>query len=163
MFELLRMVEFLKAYKAKELRINRPLVEGTIRTLLRKTAKKAAQEVNERRVKTFSNVPSLYQVAYLRKYVLEMLAKFSHIGFEDNEYLRLVLFVINCESNCRIGALLDLEYSSYAEMEQDQIPTTFDEKTGSKLPNFLRFRAQTKRLVDQFHEKFREEFNKEPL
>ena len=41
MFELLRMVEFLKAYKAKELRINGPLVEGTIRTLLRKTAKKS--------------------------------------------------------------------------------------------------------------------------
>ena len=55
MFELLRMVEFLKAYKAKELRINGPLVEGTIKTLLRKTAKKAAQEGNERSVKKFSN------------------------------------------------------------------------------------------------------------
>ena len=163
MFELLRMVEFLEAYKAKELRINGPLVEGTIRTLLRKTAKKAAQEVNERSVKKFSNVPSLYQVAYLRKDVLEMLDKFSHIGFDYNEYLCLVLFVIHSESNCRIGALLDLEYSSYAEMEQDQIRTTFDHKTGSKLPNFLRFRSQTKRLVDQLHEKFREEFNKEPL
>ena len=45
-FEQLRMTEFLKVYKAKELRINGPLVDGTIRTLLRKTAKKAAQEVN---------------------------------------------------------------------------------------------------------------------
>ena len=87
MFELLRMVEFLKAYKAKELRINGALVEGTIRTLLRKTAITAAQEVNERSVKKFSKVPSLYQVAYLRKDVLEMLDKFSHIGFEYNEYL----------------------------------------------------------------------------
>ena len=92
-----------------------------------------------------------------------MLHKFSHIGFEYNEYLCLVLFVIHSESNCRIGALLDLEYSSYARMEQDQIRTTFDHKTGSKLPNFLRFLAQTKGLVDQLHEKFREEFNKEPL
>ena len=106
MFELLRMVEFLKAYKAKELRINGALVEGTIRTLLRKTAKKAAQEVNERSVKKFSNVPCLNQVAYLRKDVLEMLDMFSHIGFEYNEYLCLVLFVIHSESNCRIGALL---------------------------------------------------------
>ena len=60
LFELLTMVEFLKAYKAKELRIKRRLVEVTIRTLLRKTAEKAAQEVDERSVKKFSNVPSLY-------------------------------------------------------------------------------------------------------
>ena len=92
-----------------------------------------------------------------------MLDKFSHIGFEYNECLCLVLFVIHSESNCRTRALLDLEYSSYAEMEQNQIRTTFDQKTGSKIPNFLRFRSQTKRLVDQLHEKFREEFNKEPL
>ena len=45
MFELLRMVEFLKAYKAKELRINGALVEGTIRTLLRKTAKKPPKKL----------------------------------------------------------------------------------------------------------------------
>ena len=92
-----------------------------------------------------------------------MLDKFSHIGFEYNEYLCLVLFVIHSESNCRIGALLDFEYSSYAQLEQDDIRTTFDHKTGSKFPIFLRFRSQTKRLVDQLHETFREVFNKEPL
>ena len=99
----------------------------------------------------------------MRKDVLETLDKFSHIGFDYNEYLCLVLFVVHSESNSRIGALLELENSSYGQMEQEQIRTTFDHKTGSKYSNFLRFRNKTKRLVDQLHEKFREEFNKKPL
>ena len=47
MFELLRMVDFLKAYKAKEPRIKGPLVEGTIRTLLRKAAKKPPKKLTK--------------------------------------------------------------------------------------------------------------------
>ena len=131
MFELLRMVKFLKAYKAKELRLIGPLVEETIRTLLRKTAKKAAREdVNERSVKKFSNVPSLFHLALLRKDIQEILEKFSHIGFEYNEYLCLVLFVIHAESNCQIGALVDLDYASYAQMKQSKAKQLLTTKLG---------------------------------
>ena len=99
MSDLLRMIDFLKAYKSKEFQLNDFLVEGTVRTLLRKTAKKAAPKVNRRSVKKISTVPSLYQVAHLRQDVQEMLDKFNHTGFEYNEYLCLVIFAIHDEYN----------------------------------------------------------------
>ena len=82
-----------------ELRLNEPVVEVTIETLLRETAKKAAQEVNERSVKKFSNVPIQYQVVYLRKEVQELLdilvsntSTWNSSSFMQNETVGLRLF-----------------------------------------------------------------------
>ena len=120
------MVEFLEAYNPKELRLNVPLVVENVRlgkfllgsfsweVPLEKNCQESGSKSQLGERKKFSTVPPLYQVAYLRQDVQEVFDKFNHAGFEYNEYLSLVLFVIHGEFNCRIAALLYLEYAAYA-------------------------------------------------
>ena len=118
MFEFNRFLEFCNSYKQKELRFNMALFKGEVRNLLKKTAKEASKEVNRRMQARLDSVPNLYQVSHLRQMVKEMLGQNVYSSFTYLEYLCLLVFVIHSESNCRIGALLNLTFEDYKVMQE---------------------------------------------
>ena len=157
LFELARLVEYSKCYKMKEYRFNAGMITGELKTLLRSSAKKASKEVNTRMIKRFDKVPSLYQVAHLRKMVKELLNDHPQEAFSYTEYLSLLVFLVHSESNCRIGALLDLTKAQFEEMKTKKVITTFEHKTGSNFPNFIRITEENRKWIDDLHAKFVEE------
>ena len=159
MFEFNRFLEFCNSYKQKELRFNMALFKGEVRNLLKKTAKEASKEVNRRMQARFDSVPNLYQVSHLRQMVKEMLGQNVYSSFTYLEYLCLLVFVIHSESNCRIGALLNLTFEDYKVMQEKKVMTSFEHKTGAKFPNFIRITKENRKWVDDLHQYFQEENN----
>ena len=159
MFEFNRFLEFCNSYKQKEMRFNMNMMRGEVKTLLRKTSKEASKEVNQRMQSRFDLVPNLYQVSHLRQMVKEMLGQNVYKDFTYLEYLCLLVFVIHSESNCRIGALLNLTFEEYKTMEEKKVLTTYEHKTGAKFPNFVRMTEQNRKWLDDLHQYFREENN----
>ena len=157
LFELSRFIDFCDSYKQKELRFNSNLMKGEVKTLLKKTAKEAAKEINIRAQKRFSQVPSLYEVSHVRQLVKEALGQSEYDTFAYLEYLAFLIFIIHSESNCRIGALLNLSIEEYETMQEKKVLTTFDHKTGAKFPNFIRVSAENRVLVDKLHLYFGQE------
>ena len=162
LFELSRLIEYCKCYKQKEYRFNPGLITGELKTLLRNTAKKSAKEVNTRMIKRFDKVPNLYQVAHLRQMVKELLQNHPQEAFTYVEYLSLLVFLVHSESNCRIGALLQLSKEDFDEMKNKKVLTTFEHKTGSNFPNFIRITDDNRKWIEDLHDKFVEERGAEP-
>ena len=88
--------------------------------------------------------------------------KHSPMGFTYQEYLALTIFLIHSESNCRIGALLDLTYEEYILIPEHKVKVTFQHETGDTFPSFYRFRPITRAYVKNLHDMFRVETNTEP-
>ena len=150
LFELSRLIEYCKCYKQKEYRFNPGLITEELRTLLRSTAKKSAKEVNSRMIQRFDKVPNLYQVAHLRQMVKELLQNHPQEAFTYVEYLSLLVFLVHSESNCRIGPLLQLSKEDFDEMKNKKVLTTFEHKTGSNFPNFIRITEQNRKWIAKF-------------
>ena len=157
LFELSRLIEYCKCYKQKEYRFNPGLITGELRTLLRSTSKKSAKEVNSTMIHRFDNVPNLYQVAHLRQMVKELLQNHPSEAFTYVEYLSLLVFLVHSESNCRIGPLLQLSKEEFDDMKNKKVLTTFEHKTGSNFPNFIRITEENRKWIEDLHEKFVEE------
>ena len=101
-FETNRFIEFAAAQENTDFNVKK--TEQALRILLRKTAKGAAIEANERARERFQFVPNLHEVSTMRLAVFEVMEKFSPMGFMYQEYLALTIFLIHSESNGRIGA-----------------------------------------------------------
>ena len=157
LLELSRLIEYCKCYKQREYRFNPGLITGEWRTLLRNTAKKLAKEVNSRMIQRFDKVPNLYQVAHLRQMVKELLQNHPQEAFTYVEYLSLLVFLVHSESNCRIGPLLQLSKEEFDDMKNKKVLTTFEHKTGSNFPNFIRITEENRKWIEDLHKKFVEE------
>ena len=100
--------------------------------------------------KKIRTVHSLNQVAHLRQHV-QMLDTFNHTEFEYNEYLSLVLFVIQADPTIALVPFFVLTTQRVRESNQNNVLITKPEQNS----HVLRFQPQTKKYVDQIHEKIR--------
>ena len=157
LFELSRLIEYCKCYKQKEYRFNPGLITGELRTLIRNTAKKSAKKVNSWMIQRFDKVPNVYQVAHLRQMVKELLQNHPQEAFTYVEYLSLLVFLVHSGSNCRKRPLLQLSKEDFDEMKNKKVLTTFEQKTGSNFPNFIRITEQNRKWIKDLHAKFVEE------
>ena len=108
-------------------------------------------------IQLFDKVPNLYQVAHLRQMVKELLQNHPQEAFTYVEYLSLLVFLVHSVSNCRIGPLLQLSKEDFDETKNKKVLTTFEHKTGSNFPNFIRITEQNRKWIEDLHAKFVEE------
>ena len=135
LFELNRFLEFRNSYKHKDLRFNMALLNEEVRNLLKKTAKEVLNEVNRRMQDKFHSVPSISQVSHRRQMAEEMLCQSVYCSFSYHEYFCLSVFVNTSESNCRVGALLNLSFEDYKTMQEKKVMTYFEHILGTKFPS----------------------------